>query len=292
MSKKSISKEMKEHLQKCPSIKYDEKYEFYVEDVIYNLYNQTWTKEEHKQMFEDGYGSELKDSSKSPAKAKSLISSSMLAYNFFSWIDEEHIFTYDEVDYDKVFFEVKLKTLKNRASYANLDVLLVSSKSNKVWFIESKFTEFYSKAKCELAEAYTKADDKPLRDLAELYIKINKDEGYLEGIKQNICHIFGMTNFANGGNALPKGCTDLENIMKAKPQIKFTNLLFNANDDEEYYDNYANKLSKFKEKLGKDIKANINLNNFVITYREIFEELPIDLDRRNYLENRYMSLHK
>jgi hypothetical protein len=65
--------------------------------------------EAFQNMFNDGSGSELH------SKAEAVHSSSMLSYNFFHWIDEEHPFVFEDVIYTKVLFEVKLKTIKGRA---------------------------------------------------------------------------------------------------------------------------------------------------------------------------------
>ena len=111
--------------------------EYYVLNLEDNLIGGNMTNR-HREMFEKGSGGELHDT---PAKAKAIDSSSMLSYNFFRHICEDCPVEIEGIKYNKVFFEVQIKTLK-KGSPANMDVVLMSEDKNTVLFIESKFLEY------------------------------------------------------------------------------------------------------------------------------------------------------
>ena len=134
--------------------KYSDDYKYYVNDINKNLIGGNMD-DAHRKMFENGSGSELKDT---PAKAKAIDSSSMLAYNFFRNINDKCTIAIDHVEYNKVFFEVKLQTLKGSSTPANLDVVLVSKDKQTVLFIESKFLEYLENGAAEFSDSYTKED--------------------------------------------------------------------------------------------------------------------------------------
>ncbi len=81
------------------------------------------------------------------AHAKSALSSSMLAYNFFHWVSPEHPLTWHGTTFDKVYFEVKFPVLAKNSdcsrnnSPSNMDVVLISDDCLTMLCIESKYTE-------------------------------------------------------------------------------------------------------------------------------------------------------
>ena len=104
--------------------------------------------EHFQDMFDEGSGGELH------SKAEAVHSSSMLSYNFFHWIDDEHPFEWEQVKYTQVFFEVKMKTIKESPAPANMDVVLIDKDKKHLLFIESKFTEYTETKKFELSNSY------------------------------------------------------------------------------------------------------------------------------------------
>ena len=103
-------------------------------------------------MFLEGDGSEL------VSKACAPHSSSMLGYNFFHWINEEHKLTITfndkkEITYNEVLFEVKIPVLKGKKE-ANMDIVLRNNKTGEWLFIESKFTEYLNRGKFEMSDSY------------------------------------------------------------------------------------------------------------------------------------------
>lgn len=110
----------------------------YLANFSNNVYGKEM-KDEHRKMFEHGSGKELQ------TKARAVHSSSMLGYNFFSWINEQNPFIWGEVTYTKVYFEVRLRTIKRSPAPANMDIVLDGfDKDGKrvLLFIESKFLEY------------------------------------------------------------------------------------------------------------------------------------------------------
>ena len=173
-------------------------------------------------MFKNGNGGELEDKNGTPAKAAAIHSSSMLAYNFFSWINEDNPFVYEDVKYDKVVFEEQLRVLKTGTSdgkkfpksnaKANMDVVLAGRNAEgkiSLLFIESKFTEHLSNARADLTQmvlSYSTPQcyfekGREWADLVESWKKKAKDnsnKGYFSGIKQDICHLISISNLMNG----------------------------------------------------------------------------------------------
>ena len=298
---------MSEHLVNTldDNTRFSDTHRFYYQDYNSNIYKEMSDK--FQNMFGKGSGGELVDT---PAKAKAIDSSSMLAYNFFCWIDENNTFTYDGIEYDKVFFEVKLRTLSCRSTPANLDIVLVSKDNKTAWFIESKFTEFYKTGKEELSDSYTNEENhytKGLSELANLYREnFNAKKHYSAGIKQNVCHLISLINFIKSEETrkafeknYKKSCYE---CFQKVEKVKFSNLLFEPNIDEanELYKDYQKYLEEFKTSIKeidilKQYIENIVPNDFVITYREIFDSMKKQMKEKahiDYLKNRYMSLHK
>ena len=148
-----------------------------------------------QKMFDEGSGGELH------SKAEAVHSSSMLSYNFFHWIDENHTFTWENIEYNQVLFEVKMKTIKGSNAPACMDVVLIDKKKENLLFIESKFTEYTEAKKFKLSESYRDSNkwfyDKEKIDWNEIInyaTEASKEKNYNEGIKQIITHLFGIHN--------------------------------------------------------------------------------------------------
>ena len=188
--------------------KYSDDYKYYVNDINKNLIGGNMD-DAHRNMFENGSGSELKDT---PAKAKAIDSSSMLSYNFFRNINKNCTLKIDHIEYDKVFFEVKLPTLRSSNAPANMDVVLVSKDGKDALFIESKFLEYLEYDSVDLAKSYSKddssyfTDNKETEALLGMSKKYENKKGlrYNYGIKQNICHLIGISNLKQSQNAKEK----------------------------------------------------------------------------------------
>jgi len=292
--------------------KYSDDYRYYVKEVKDNLFGEEMSLK-HLKMFENGSGSELEDK-KTPAKAKAIDSSSMLSYNFFRYIDESHPLEIDEIEYDKVFFEVKLRTLKTRSNPANIDVVLVSKDRKTILFIESKFLEYIESGSAFFSESYKKevsyysySDNKvDVKDLLEISNNfVNKRGHYNYGIKQNICHLIGISNLKNSQaaqkwfiNTYRKKYkdvytdSDIDVFVNPKTTFRFMNLIFCPKNEKakKAYENYRKDLEEFWKSLPPVIKEFIR-TPFIMTYRDLFNKLPNELKVRGNLEERYIEYH-
>lgn len=256
-----------------------------------------------QKMFDSGSGSELH------SKAEAVHSSSMLSYNIFHWIEGNH-FRFREADFNHVYYEVKMKTLKGRSNPANMDVVLDGTKNGKriLLFIESKFTEYTNNCSFELSNSYkdegkwfSGARNIEWSKLIDFSKKITKaPKMYGEGIKQGITHLFGITSlkdsdalmFFNNNNKLK--IDDLDNI-----QIEFANVIFEPScdykDEHASYESYKSAYEKFSNKAD-----NLGLiKPHWITYREVWDEMKSQIPEENFgkeyfdfIENRYLRFSK
>ena len=156
--------------------------------------------EKYISMFLHGDGSEL------VSKACAPHSSSMLGYNFFHWINKEHKLTITfndkkEITYNEVLFEVKIPVLKGKKE-ANMDIVLRNNKTGEWLFIESKFTEYLNRGKFKMSDSYRNESSYFKKDYRDKWTRIidsisgsSKETGYWDGIKQEICHLIGLTNW-------------------------------------------------------------------------------------------------
>ena len=284
--------------------KYSDDYKYYVNDINKNLIGGNMD-DAHRNMFENGSGSELKDT---PAKAKAIDSSSMLSYNFFRNINGECSLEIDDIEYDKVFFEVKLPTLRSSNAPANMDVVLVSKDGKDALFIESKFLEYLEYDSVDLAKSYSKdassyfIDNKETEALLEMSKKYENKKGlrYNYGIKQNICHLIGISNLKKSEKVKKKFAKTYEKqwnnysaILNAE-NYQFMNIIFHPSFPEasQEAEKYIKELDNFQKDLPSDIKK-YTRSPFVMTYRNLFDLLSDQLqdEIREELEERYINHH-
>ena len=161
-----------------------------------------------KQLFHmavNGDGQELK-------RICTLHSSSLLAFLFFCGVSDDNKLVIDGIEYDKCFFEVQNRVFTNGPiadKPSNVDVVLYSSKSNWLLFIESKFTEYLSHGKAFAAEKYKDVVSRFITHGAltlrieegikqskrkgfNICLKEGKNNQYITGFKQAIAHIVGI----------------------------------------------------------------------------------------------------
>lgn len=284
--------------------------EFYLKCPNMNTYQGIQTK--FVKMFDKGNGGELFEKNGVPPKAAAIHSSSMLAYNFFSWINEENPFIYDGVKYDKVVFEEKLLVLDRGTSdlihfpqsnaKANMDVVLAGRDlktgcKTSLLFIESKFTEHLSNAKGDLinmALSYStpKCYFEKGNDWAELVDswkeKANSEskKGYYNGIKQDICHLISLSALMDGftlewfnkkGSSGDKGSwlNTMGISLEGGEEIKFRNIIFSP---AERYALDFNDTLNYRELYGefeKDVQEIIpgELDLGFITYADLWRDM-------------------
>lgn len=302
-----IRTEIRKQLKKSEVLKnasYLEENEFYFNRVEEGIYQHSMLVE-HALMFKKGSGSELEDSGNTPAKAKAIDSSSMLSYNFFNWVSEKHPLCLFNVEYTRVYFEVRLKTLRKSNAPANIDVVLVDKNSENVLFIESKFLEYLKNTEADFSSSYMElsnyfTDNKSKEDLKKRLVeKYNgMSGGYYDGIKQNICHIIALCNLEDekAREYAKEKNSGLKDIFRDRVNYKFINLIFapcldNAN---EKYNNYVKLLKEFRNDISFCKKILVD-NKIFMSYFDLYEKfkeqnssLPKDL--LDYLNKRYIDL--
>lgn len=273
-------------------------------------------------MFMAGDGHELEDYTDKNgvfhvAHARSIFSSSMLAYNFFHWICPEHPLTLNGITYDKVYFEVKFpvmaKTSKGRPINrpSNMDVVLVSEDCTAMLCIESKYTEHTHHQEAIFSDAYFKPScyykGNPYRtSFIQMALRYNeKGNGYYAGIKQNVSHLIGITNIMHDADALawfkannPFIEPEVMEEIGAHTEFIFTNLLYCRPEmaDEIFGDIQAEEKTYpyllgelLYDHLQKALDEPLLLSRFIITYPELFAEIQSQMPEHlaNYLDNRY-----
>ena len=294
----------------------------YSENVFYGG-REDLTHGKFHDMFMAGDGHELEDYTDSKgvfhlAHAKSIYSSSMLAYNFFHWISKEQPLVYHSITYDKVYFEVKIPVLARNTddspnhSPANMDVVLISDDCKTMFCIESKYTEHTHHCRAEFADAYFKhscyyAGNPFVPSFFRMALRYNeKHNGYFAGIKQNVSHLIGLSNIKYDADALAwfKGNNPyieaevMEHIDSAT-DIFFTNLLyFHPDSCDAVFGNikavqktYPYLLCELQfEHLQNGLDTEFLPYSIFNTYPEFFKEISSQMTTylATYLDNRYV----
>ena len=271
----------------------------YFNSFLDNVYaNQMDSK--FQKMFNKGSGNELH------SKAEAIHSSSMLAYNFFHWIDDASGFDYNGINYTNVFFEVRMKTLKNSNSPANMDIVLSDKEHKHLLFIESKFTEYCEKKKWDLSDSYKNENsfnndvrwDEIIKEIKDA-VKSSKSCKYKDVIKQLTTHLFGIANLCND-KALAWFNDKKNNILQLeKPfDVKFINLVFepqkeNFNDEHDNFDKYRTLLENVIKIVDNKIKMEKkSLKIEFLTYTDLWNLMKNQIDKddlKDYLWQRYMQ---
>ena len=245
--------------------------------------------EHFQDMFDEGSGGELH------SKAEAVHSSSMLSYNFFHWIDDEHPFEWEQVKYTQVFFEVKMKTIKDSPAPANMDVVLIDKDKKHLLFIESKFTEYTETKKFELSNSYKEENKWYNKDVKwEKIVEYipEREYKYKEGVKQLITHLFGIhSQFVELCDTFKKvGIIDF-----GKVELKFITLIFEPSnkrfeDEHKAYANYKELFENFRDNIKiKDVGLKVvpEWKSYSNLWEIMKEQMPKDL--KDYLMERYMN---
>jgi len=285
----------------------DKRFQYYFSEFGHNLIKGM--NEDHEKMFRDGSGNELEDKL-IPAKARAIDSSSMLSYNFFRNIDGNHSIFINGIEYNKCLFEVKLPTLTTRGGSANIDVVLLSKDEIHVLFIESKFLEYLESDSTELADSYKKldsfyADNKESEGLCKICKSYKVQNGhYNYGIKQNICHLVGISNLFNSDKAKEKfrqlntnslEKSDMDIITSRNISFSLIDVLFVPDDEEaiEKYNIYNKDITKFVDGVPEEIRGHYIPEPFVMNYREIYSLMHgFDTETMDWLYHRYIQFHQ
>ena len=191
-------------------------------------------------MFLNGDGNEL------ISKAASVKSSSMLGYNFFHWISKEKPLIIDDIEYTDVEFEVKIPVINARGGVANMDIVLYNIHGDYL-FIESKFLEYESTGPFKISDQYKTPQKYYNGELGNKWVRFINEydtstkKQYWPGIKQEICHLIGLSNWLEGDTDIKIN----ETPIKKGKSLRFINLIFHP-DKERFNKEYA-KFNSYKE---------------------------------------------
>lgn len=259
-------------------------------DFRQNIFGGTMD-ENFIKMFLNGDGNEL------VSKACAVHSSSMLGYNFFHWISKNSPLTIKFEDktteYTKVLFEVKIPVLK-RSRSANMDIVLTND-NNDILFIESKFLEYLNLGKFDISDTY-KSEEAYYCNGKEWCtfissLKTSEKKQYWGGIKQEICHLIGLTNWINEK-------TTIEDVKFDKGKdIRFINLVFEPNEQYEEHEDfkkYRNLYYHLHEELQKKELIPYDIKMSFKSYSDLWSDISdcVSEELRAYLYNRYMNFAK
>ena len=321
----NTTKESTNHLRQVPLF-IEDRPDTHLATYAENVYvggRKAITEGKFHEMFLAGNGHELEDYTDENGKlhiahARSIYSSSMLAYNFFHWICPEHPLTLNGITYDKVYFEVKFPIFTkstegrpvNRPS--NMDVVLISDDCAAMLCIESKYTEHSHHQEAEFADAYFKhacyyQGNPYIQSFIKMALRYNEQKnGYFAGIKQNVSHLIGITNVMHDAAALawfkannPFIEPEVMEKIGAHTEFVFTNLLYCRPEDVD--DLFGDLQAEEKtypyllaellfDHLQKDLDEPFLLFRFIISYPEFFKDVQSQMAKplADYLDNRYV----
>ena len=242
-------------------------------------------------MFLNGDGNEL------ISKASSIKSSSMLGYNFFHSISKETPLTIDKIEYTDVAFEVKIPVINARGGVANMDIVLYNIHGDYL-FIESKFLEYESTGPFKISDPYKNPKKYYNGELGNKWVRFINEydtsakKEYWPGIKQEICHLIGLSNWINGEQEIKINDTPI----KREGNVRFINLIFHPdpnrfNKESAAFDSYKKLYDSFHEYVEKAGLIPSTLKMEFKTYSDIWSNIKSSAQSEliDYLYEHYMQ---
>lgn len=240
-------------------------------------------------------------------KSKILVihSSSLLALLCFFSVSPEHHLTIGKDTYTEVMFEVKNVVIKaDRRKPSNIDVALVSKskdgRAKKILFLESKFTEYLTHGRVELAPKYHAFYNTIKKKLPDLKFRIanydirhkdgsvsttfglsSAESQYLGGIKQAFSHVLGIATGPTEDESI-RGHTYAEYYKQAE-EVEFASIAHDWNQTEFrrynklYSDTFRSEnLSIIKVALKEsapnhEIVDRLQIRPDILTYIDLFK---------------------
>lgn len=216
-------------------------------------------------------------------------------------IKEETPFEFEGVKYNKVYFEVQMRTLSCKSNPANMDVVLEGNVDVKrhLLFIESKFLEYCKNGKCKLSDSYFNEENWYNSDVRFLIDSVKsfrtKQNGYCEGLTQNITHLFGLYGLANENarnwfnkNYAGEKIDDFQNV-----KIRFANFIFEPNEEFEEHEAYVNYENLFEAFVRNFLDNKMKPEWY--SYSDIWNKMKDQIrDEKlvEFIETRYMQYVK
>lgn len=289
-------------------------YKFYTNTVEENLFKNLSPATEKE--FNDANGGELKDTEKHPAKMAALFSSSALCVNVFQYFRDKSVELKLELlkacrlisnDYDCDDIIIKFECTdypicndKNKISNPNIDVVIITKrgeKENRIFAIESKFTEPYGIVENFLAEKYYQTENKSIwNSLGTLYESLNIDQvdeitrtrkRDEKEVTEKGKHILTKYKYLNALQLI-KHLMGLRGKRENKAQIKLVYVWYDALGKEGF--EHRNEIKEFRELIEK----NTGIRFRDISYQELIynlnKQLPYNEHKEylNYITERYL----
>ncbi|MGI9249607.1 MAG: PGN_0703 family putative restriction endonuclease [Pseudohongiellaceae bacterium] len=250
----------------------------YLASVSANLYQEMAAST--KAAFGDGAGSELIDTSKSPAKMKALHSSSALAVNFFDyWVNRDsgplQQALQMDARIDSILFE---KTYSTGFSLPHLDVV-IEDENKTITAFESKFTEWLTPLgkKEPFRDAYFENQTKHWErvGLPECQRLARKMYDAYKSDERNVFQHLDAPQLLKHALGLAKNLKTFSLVY----------IYFAAPGTEA--DDHRDEIYKFIS----EVDSRLNFES--LTYQKVFNKLkvnaPDDSDYLDYLEERYFG---
>ena len=255
------------------------------------------------QMFNRGSGGEL------DRKACAIHSSSMLAYNFFHWVDSEHQlrlkFDSQTLTFAHVFFEVRMIPLglsTSKKSPANMDVVLMSEDGRDILMLESKLLEYTegNSRKLEMPESYLdenkyckKANAIDWTNAIKTFQERTKSatRRYFAGIKQNICHLIAIDNIISRDEAALKFLKEENDGFQLRPDARITYKTLLFKPDDSRFKKEAAAFEDYRNLILDELNASLPWQKVeVVSYSDIWRQVSSQMndDLLAYLQHRYM----
>lgn len=326
-----ISETLAANLNSKVFIPYNNRF-FFDKNCIARKYAEIFGIEPDENWFEafriatEGQGDELR-------KINSLISSSLLSLLMFhklfmndntnDYISIKLPDTDDAVLFDKCFFEVRNRVVRFPSC---VDVALYSSERNVMLFLESKFTEYtrvkkeeyYGKGYITLYIEYLRqylnhiieTEKATIKGKEKLRIGTISGERYIEGVKQSISHLIGLTRGPHkvGTGYYPESYhAEYSKLYDNAGKLYYGTILFdprgmNVNDSmyEDYVKLYVDTIGSHGEELVDGIcewnnqqKKSYNKGKEIVvlpnplSYQDVFQTEP----NRRYITNQIREFY-
>jgi hypothetical protein len=270
--------------------------EFYLDDYQKNLFREMAVN--HVSEFSAGNGNELVDT-KTPAKMKSLHSSSAMAFNIIGNEKVEILPNQDGLKNGtySIYFEKKLPTIKKSNAPANLDACLVHENRTSIIFCEMKMFEWFEKnGKLEVSSAYHDVeryyDTDAFPVFNDVFSQLKKGGIFRYDALQIMKHTLGIYNFlfdskVNNSGFSKIDCVTLLNCVwevtnpKSLGVYELPYILMEKEehvDFSKFYAMYQPIIQLFYSNLG------VKLDLLYLNHREFINLIKMSSIERSYLK--------
>ncbi len=249
------------------------------------------------ELFRDKFHMSIGGSGQELKRIATVHSSSLCALLFFYGVSENNPYELNIDGKDYVFtdsyFEYQNTVIEGR-NPSNMDVVLVGNEketgTKTVFFIESKFSEYYERPGKQLSIATEYLNDKYGKAVyrsgcfEKMGIRIEEKAGesefsietdnscYLEGIKQMISHFIGVVKLCENPTSKDDA---IANAVAAGAKVILGEILFTdrigdlpVNKNEKCFASYRGKYQILSEELNKQVEK-VNMNDKVEVLSDI-----------------------